>query len=367
MNELSLMLTGEGIYNRTIPSLRFLAYITLCPNSDMSNFNFSGRHAANVGTRGRSTKEAALKCTSKLRRTCDTTLLRCRATSRNAEKNFERKYKAMLMPEYAVPFAFHLLALQLETPSCGLDRKNTESSESYKLLRKRLTWLFDPLVKSLGDSADNISFLLRQSELLGQRYAPIDVKTTEDPHLSDDESNTSSNSSHKDVLRSRLAVVCSTAREILLKFVKKDVNLTPYPGGIQFPASLFEVTKSGTPTRTVGVNNDGTKSLSTTNKDDDQTVFDSGVKSVRFGDLSPQASQKDLGGLKLSPLPLSESPESRSTSNSVDSTIETESTDAISTPATKDSTPSKKRRQRAQAEPNFSEEKKRRRSPRLRK
>ena len=149
--------------------------------------------------------------------------------------------------------------------------------------------------------------------------------------------------------------------------MKKDVNLTPYPGAIQFPASLFEAIKSGTPKRTVGVNNDGTKSISTTNKDDDQTVLDSGVKSVRFGDLSPQGSQKDLDALKLSPIPLSESPESRSTSNSIDSTIGTESTDAISTPSSKGSTPSKKRRQRAQAEPNFSEEKKRRRSPRLRK
>jgi hypothetical protein len=34
-------------------------------------------------------------------------------------------------------------------------------------------------------------------------------------------------------------IICVASREVLLSFVKKDVNLTPYSGGIQLPASLF--------------------------------------------------------------------------------------------------------------------------------
>jgi hypothetical protein len=387
MSELSLMLTGDGIYNRTIPSLRFLAYIALCPDCDVNSNNASNGH------RGKSTKEAALKCTSTLRRTCETTLLRCRATSRNAEKNFEKRLKLMLMPEYAVPFAFHLLAFQLDTPSCGLNRKSGESAESYKILRKRLTWLFDPLVKSLGESADNISFLLRQSELLGQRYAPVDFDASDNENLADDASLGSTKSSHNSVLHSRLTVICSTAREVLLKFVKKDINLTPYPGGIQFPVSLFKATKSGTPNRTSDISIDEKELLQSSRTN---TTLDSGKKSVRFDDALSKGSERDLDALQLSPIPLSLSPASRSTLNSPESRDktkspdsietpasngstpskkrrspesrdETKSPDSIETPASNGSTPSKKRRHQAQSALTFSEEKKTRRSPRLRK
>ena len=38
----------------------------------------------------------------------------------------------------------------------------------------------------------------------------------------------------------KLRIICSSAREVLLSYVKKDVNLATYPGGIQLPASLFQ-------------------------------------------------------------------------------------------------------------------------------
>eukprot|EP00957_Ditylum_brightwellii_P140653 10714410-Ditylum_brightwellii.AAC.1 len=81
----------------------------------------------------------------------------------------------MLMPEFAVPYALHLLAFRRETPSAGAaeasatltqisqssDRSDdNEDKEEFvianeearqKMLRKRLKWLFEPLVQSLGE------------------------------------------------------------------------------------------------------------------------------------------------------------------------------------------------------------------------
>lgn len=38
----------------------------------------------------------------------------------------------------------------------------------------------------------------------------------------------------------KLKAVCTVAREVLLSFVKKDVNLAEYPGGVHIPAFLFQ-------------------------------------------------------------------------------------------------------------------------------
>ena len=319
MTELSHMLTGEGIYNRTIPSLRFLAYITLCPDCDSHSSNATNGSAANIGQKGKIIKEAALKCTTTLRRTCETTLLRCRAASRQAEKNFEKNLKLLLMPEYAVPYAFHLLALRPETPSSKLNRKTGEFADSNKMLRKRLNWLLEPLVKSLGESADNISFLLRQSEMLGH-YIPVDVSPSSDQTVTDDASLCSTISGNDNSLQSRLKVICSASRDVLMKFVKKDVNLTPYPGGIQFPAALFRVAKTVTPMSS-SKNEDDEELVASLDGAKNKSVHDPGEKSDRYNhdedSLSPSsaklsASKRDLDNLELqlSPIPQSKSPDS---------------------------------------------------------
>ena len=61
----------------------------------------------------------------------------------------------------------HLLAFRHETPGAAgalnaddslLDDDELANAEaSQKMLKKRLKWLFDPLVQSLGESADNVS------------------------------------------------------------------------------------------------------------------------------------------------------------------------------------------------------------------
>ena len=80
------------------------------------------------------------------------------------------------MPEYCVPYALHLLAYREETASvAGTLAGENDSDEdvtdgngvvehgqeaSQKMLKKRLKWLFDPLIQSLGAGADNVSVLL---------------------------------------------------------------------------------------------------------------------------------------------------------------------------------------------------------------
>ena len=43
----------------------------------------------------------------------------------------------------------------------------------HRVLRKRLRMFYEALVQSLGESADNISFLLRMAEDVGKCFVPI--------------------------------------------------------------------------------------------------------------------------------------------------------------------------------------------------
>ena len=156
------MYTGKGKF-RTLnsapmaPSLRFVSLVTLCADGD-----------------GQSVKNAATLVIKQLRATCQSVQAQCRQQGRNAEKNFENRLKMLLMPEYSVPYALHLLVFRKETAiaagtSAGKNFSNDEDEEdaiaellhtqeaSQKSLKKRLKWLFDPLILSLGTGADNVS------------------------------------------------------------------------------------------------------------------------------------------------------------------------------------------------------------------
>lgn len=211
--ELSNMISGQEKYCHGIayaPSLRFLSMVCLCIDAD-SNLSVHNNDAASIGRTSQILKQATLKCINFLRKTSESTLTRCRAIGSTAESNFEKRYKFMLMPEYAVPYAIHTLCCRKETP--------TENDDDKTVLKRRLKFLLDPMVTSLGTSADNISFLLRMTELIGGRYLPVDNENKIEPK--------------------KVNIICNTAREILLKFVKKDVNLSVYPGQIQVPRSLY--------------------------------------------------------------------------------------------------------------------------------
>jgi len=270
ITELSDMLTGKGKYCQggaaMAPSLRFLALIVLCADGDNNGSHSAANgNAANVGKRSHHAKNAALQCVTSLRNTCDTTLQQCRAIGKKAEEKFESSLKMLLMPEYAVPYALHLLSMRKETPSAGgvaagipgltqisassqgLEDKEEEEftvddEAQHKMLRKRLKWLFDPLVQSLGDGADNISFLLRMTEVLGTHYQPNDVRVIGSFSSQSNASEDRKNSLKVDVALSvgKLKTTCVAAREVLLRFVKNDANLSTYPGSIQLPLTLFQ-------------------------------------------------------------------------------------------------------------------------------
>jgi hypothetical protein len=161
MEELATMYTGKFL-----PSLRFVALITLCVDGEHGH-PAANAHAANVGRRAASTKASATQCIKGFRATYQSTQAQCRSLGRKAEKNFENNLKMRVMPEYSVPFALHLLAFRHETPGAAgalnaddsmLDDEELANMEaSQKMLKKRLKWLFDPLINSLGEGADNVS------------------------------------------------------------------------------------------------------------------------------------------------------------------------------------------------------------------
>jgi hypothetical protein len=222
-----------------------------------------------------------------------------------------------IMPEFAVHHAIHLLVFRPETPSGGLHRNHNDSVEDDKMLRKRLVWLFDPLVKSLGESADNISFLLRLSEMLGRSYIPRDCGIIEKEHGNDDLS-ISSNVSNRELLqKSKLKVICAAAREVLMKYVKKDVNLTPYPGIIQINASLFAQNKGDSPSP-INIHDEGSESTEegvvaekTTVTDSEKKSSPSFSQSVASTASKLSSSKIDLDELLLSPILKPASPEFR--------------------------------------------------------
>ena len=96
------------------------------------------------------------------------------------------------MPEYALPYALYLLSFRKESPIAGgtnadpvlngedeTDGDTDVATEEArrKMLGKRLKCLFEPLVQSLGESADNISFLLRMTDVFGNsKWQPVDSR-----------------------------------------------------------------------------------------------------------------------------------------------------------------------------------------------
>lgn len=238
MDEFVNMLKGIGVFGKDgskmqaqAPALRFVAYVCLCVDADSSNESVAANgFAANVGKNVAGLKGAASTCVTSLRTVCDALYNTCRANG--TEEQFENVLKMRCMPEYMVPYALHLLALRRETPTASDADSSLEAENEAKnkILAKRLNALFDPLVRTLGEGADNISFLLRMTELLGKRMAPVPVTNVRDVSK----------------LKAKLQRILTLARETLLSYVKTDVNLEEYPGVVNVPTSLFKkISKEG--------------------------------------------------------------------------------------------------------------------------
>jgi len=280
MEELASMYTSSGKFRSVgsaplAPSLRFVSLVTLCADGDHGTtgaHSAANGNAANVGQRlSNRAKSSASQCIRNLRTTCQTARAQCRNEGRSSERKFETQWKRRLMPEYCVPYALHLLAFRQETASVAgtlagendsdqdvADESGNEmhlQEASQKMLKKRLKWLFDPLIQSLGPGADNISFLLRMVELIG-KHPPINVlkkptSTTEMStlDLSDNGEDAENDDMSTKEAAARMIIICQFAREVLLSHVKKDVNLTVYPGSIQIPGDLYSPRTSTSPKR----------------------------------------------------------------------------------------------------------------------
>lgn len=257
MTELSLMLTGNGQYGNfgrhraMVPLLRLVALIVLCVDGDQSlGHAMANGNAANVGKKASSIKAHAKGCIVALRKAYEVSAAHARANGPETEKKFEATMKVALMPEFVVPYAMHLLAFRRETPQIyakTIDVTETAATGEmdevgHRVLRKRLRSLFDPLVLSLGDSADNISFLLRMTEIIGKYYPIRNSKRDSTGGKFSFSAALDDEKVSREVqclVASKLHLVCEVAREVLLSYVKKDVNLAVYPGKITLPAHLF--------------------------------------------------------------------------------------------------------------------------------
>lgn len=265
VEEFSHMLQGSGVYGPALsraqakpPTLRMLSFISLCSDGHGIENDAANGNAANLGKSVNAVKSSAQSCVVNMRKVCDALFAQCRANGKESERRFESQFKMLVMPEYVVPYAFHLLSHRRETPSSMGAADDAEShlpafiddDSQHRVLRKRLRLLFEPLVLSLGDKADNISFLLRMTEILGKHFAPVDAapglsKPSHSPLSVGCDSSLDTNSpggasKRAHTLRTKLRTVCSATRQVLLSFVKNDVNLSGYPGVIQLPNTLFK-------------------------------------------------------------------------------------------------------------------------------
>jgi len=244
IEELGLMITCNGKFAATqglgamAPRLRFVAMSVFCIDGSQGFHSRANGNAANIGKNINKHKRDIAECINYLRKVYEENAALCQAQGREAEERFETFTKLTIMPEYSIPYAMHLLACRDETPSSArsgrrnagnvIDDDDYEVDETgQKVLRKRLKSLYDPIVLQLGASADNISFLLRMAEMLAKSFQPIGCPS----FISENDGGEKE--------QDKLTNVCTTAREVLLSYVKKDVNLDTHPGAIRMPGNLF--------------------------------------------------------------------------------------------------------------------------------
>ena len=99
-----------------------------------------------------------------------------------------------------------------------------------------LTYVQISSLRSSPDSADNISFLLRVAELVGNSFECQSVVGSDDEKPSEGMDGVDASK--------KLTTVCRAAREALLKYVETDANLAPYPAPVQIPA-IFKRRQGG--------------------------------------------------------------------------------------------------------------------------
>ena len=114
-----------------------------------------------------------------------------------------------LMPEYAVPYAIHLLTYHPDFP------EDSSDTQRVKTVERHLKALLEPLIVSLGAEADNVSFLLQMFDMVMQHEDALDGEAD------------------------RVLLLCSVGKKCLKKMIKNPENVKPYPGHIYLPVALY--------------------------------------------------------------------------------------------------------------------------------
>lgn len=121
------------------------------------------------------------------------------------------------MPETLLPYVLHLLSYHPDFPTSS-SIEDEADKKRLKGITKNLRMVIDTLLNSLQDDIGNLSFLLKQVNMISQHYRDaIDVENI------------------------GLNFVTILATKILCEKIKTVENVLAYPGDVRLPIELFQL------------------------------------------------------------------------------------------------------------------------------
>ena len=142
------------------------------------------------------------------------------------EKNSDklRALAEINMPETVLPYVLHLLSYHPDFPTSS-SIEDEADKRRLKGITKNLRMVTDTLLNSLQDDIGNLSFLLKQVNMISQHYED----STDCENIG-------------------LNFVTILATKILSEKIKTQENVLAYPGDVRLPIELFQLRK-GNPKR----------------------------------------------------------------------------------------------------------------------
>ena len=142
------------------------------------------------------------------------------------EKNSDklRALAEINMPETILPYVLHLLSYHPDFPTSS-SIEDEADKRRLKGITKNLRMVTDTLLNSLQDDIGNLSFLLKQVNMISQHYED----STDCENIG-------------------LNFVTILATKILSEKIKTQENVLAYPGDVRLPIELFQLRK-GNPKR----------------------------------------------------------------------------------------------------------------------
>jgi hypothetical protein len=137
------------------------------------------------------------------------------------EKNSDklRALAEINMPETVLPYVLHLLSYHPDFPTSS-SIEDEADKRRLKGITKNLRMVTDTLLNSLQDDIGNLSFLLKQVNMISQHYED----STDSENIG-------------------LNFVTILATKILSEKIKTQENVLAYPGDVRLPIELFQLRK----------------------------------------------------------------------------------------------------------------------------